>query len=434
MCNHKLMKNFYIKTHGCKSNQLESAVITEKLIEVGYCKTTDIDTADIYILNSCSVTETADIEALRTIRHIKSLNPQIITVLTGCSAQLNFEKLKNNEYVDIILGNNDKFEIVKAITEKYSKVEDIFALKSFNNQLIHNYSNTRGYLKIQDGCNNYCSYCTIPFARGNSRSNLIKNILEQIKIYTDIGIKEVVLTGIHIGQWGSDFLEKKELYNLLEEIEKTEINRYRLGSLNTLEISDNLIEFLSQSEKFCPHFHLSLQSLTDKTLSAMNRKYSAQSCLDLMEKLNKAFKLPFLGSDIIVGFPDESEKDFNMTIENVKKSTLSNIHVFPYSVRSNTKAANMQNQIPLTIKKERAKILQSIAKEKYNTFIEKNIGNTRKVLVEKRPDKKTGQLKAVTDNYLNVFIDSKDKTLHNTIQKVKILYRKDEKLFCNIIE
>lgn len=428
------MQKFYIKTHGCKSNQLESAVMEEKLIEAGYIKSTCADLADIYILNSCSVTENADIEALRTIRNIKSKNPKILTVLTGCSAQLNAKNLNNIEYIDIMLGNNDKFEIIDAIKNKASKVEEIFNIKSFNNQLIHNYTNTRGYLKIQDGCNNYCSYCTIPFARGNSRSNSTKNILEQIKIYTDIGIKEIVLTGIHIGQWGADLLPQKELFHLLEEIEKTEINRYRLGSLNTLEINDNLIDFLSQSEKFCPHFHLSLQSLNDKTLTDMNRKYTAKSCLELMEKLDSTFDLPFLGSDIIVGFPDESEQDFNKTIENVKNSKLSNIHVFPYSVRSNTKAATMENQIPTTIKKERAKILQNIAREKYDKFIEKNIGTIHTVLVEKRPDKKSGLLKGVTDNYLNAFIDSKDNALHNTIQKVKILYRKEEKLFCNIIE
>lgn len=428
------MKNFCIKTHGCKSNQLESAVIEEKLRTAGYNKVADTDTADIYILNSCSVTETADIEALRTIRQIKSKYPQILTILTGCSAQLNAKKLKDIEYIDIILGNDDKFDIIDAIANKTSKINEIFDIKIFNNQLIHNYNKTRGYLKIQDGCNNYCSYCTIPLARGNSRSNSIKNILEQIKIYTNIGIKEVVLTGIHIGQWGQDFTDSKELYNLLEEIEKTDIARYRLGSLNTLEIHDSLIKFLSQSEKFCPHFHLSLQSLTDKTLTAMNRKYSAESCLDLMEKLNISFQLPFLGSDIIVGFPGETEKDFETTIKNVKISKLSNIHVFPYSIRSNTKAADMEGQLPINVKKERAKILQEIAKEKYNNFIEKNIGTTQSVLIEKRPDKKTGLLKAVTGNYLNVYIEENDKMLHNSIQKVKIHYRKDEKLFCNIIK
>ena len=428
------MNKFLIKTHGCKSNQLESDVIKEKLLNTGFVECSDIDEIDIFILNSCSVTENADNEALRTIRHIKANHPNITTVLTGCSAQLNSDKLIELPFIDIVLGNNDKFNITELLKNNKSSVNDIFQVKEFNNQLIHNYSKTRGYLKIQDGCNNYCSYCTIPLARGTSRSNSIKNILEQIKIYTDIGIKEVVLTGIHIGQWGLDLNTPLKLYNLLEAIEDSNIIRYRLGSLNTLEIDDKLLMFLSKSQKFCPHFHLSLQSLTDKTLKAMNRKYTAQSCIDLMDKIDNMFKLPFLGSDIIVGFPNETEDDFATTIENVKKSKLSKIHVFPYSIRSNTHAAKMQNQIPDKTKHQRAEILHKIDKEKYDAFIQKNIGSTTQALIEKRPDKKTGLLKGVTSNYLNIYLDSQDSSLHNTIQNVKILNRKDGKLFCNIIK
>lgn len=429
------MKRYILKTHGCKSNQLESAVIKEKLDKNGYEQVFKTEEADIFILNSCSVTENADNEALRTVRHAKSQKPEILTVLTGCSAQLHAEELLKLPYVDIVLGNNDKFNINTLIETAQSKITDIFEINEFNNQFIGDYSNTRGYLKIQDGCNNYCSYCTIPLARGNSRSNSIENIIEQIKIYTQTGIKEVVLTGIHIGQWGEDYTDKKTLQTLLAAIEKTSISRYRLGSLNPLEINDDLLKFLSQSEKFCPHFHLSLQSLNDKTLKDMNRLYSAQMCVELTEKINEMFDLPFLGSDIIVGFPDESEKDFETTIENVKKSKLSNIHVFPYSIRSNTKAAQMPNQLPLKEKQKRADILHKYAKEKFDTFIDKNIGTQTQVLIEKRPDKKTGLLKGVTKNYLNVFIDSNDKSLHNTIQKVKILNRHnaDSKLICTLI-
>lgn len=424
---------FLIKTHGCKANQLESAVITEKLVNEGYELCNSAKDADIYILNSCSVTETADIEALRTLRNIKHKNPNILTVLTGCSAQLRGENLAEFDYIDIILGNNDKFDIVNKIKSKTSTVTDIFKVENFNNQLIHTYSKTRGYLKIQDGCNNYCSYCTIPYARGKSRSNSIENILEQIKIYTDTGIKEIVLTGIHIGQWGEDFNSGAALYNLLEAIESTQIERYRLGSLNPLEIDERLINFLSQSDKFCPHFHLSIQSLTNKTLENMNRHYSAECCLELIEKLNNNFKLPFLGSDIIVGFPQESDKDFETTVENAKKSGLSSIHVFPYSVRSNTKAAQMSGQVDEHTKHERASILHKITDEKINEFINKNIGMTAQVLVEKRPDKHTGLAKGVTKNYLNVYIENHTFDIFNTIQNVKILNRKDDKLFCNII-
>ncbi len=428
------MKRFIIKTHGCKANQLESAVIKEKLQHAGLEQCNKIEDADIFILNSCSVTENADNEALRTIRNAKAKKDNILTVLTGCSAQLNAGQLMNLPYIDIVLGNDDKFNIVDILKTKQSSVNDIFSVELFNNQLIHNYSNTRGYLKIQDGCNNRCSYCTIWKARGKSRSNSVNNILEQIKIYTDIGIQEIVLTGIHIGQWGEDFQTPQKIFNLLEKIENTGIKRYRLGSLNTLEIDDKLLDFLAQSDKFCPHFHLSLQSLNDKTLRAMNRYYTAQSCMELMDKIEEMFYLPFLGSDIIVGFPGETDEDFNITLENAKKSKLSNIHVFPYSIRNNTEAAVMSHQIPELIKHQRADILHKTAAQKFINFQNKNIGTTAQVLIEKRPDKKTGMLKAVTKNYLNVYIDTNDKNLHNTIQNVKILNRKDEKLFCNIIK
>ena len=428
------MKKYILKTQGCKSNQLESVIIKEKLDDAGYEQCKDVNDADIFILNSCSVTQNADIEALRFLRNAKSKKPSIITVITGCSAQLHDKELQNLDYIDYILGNDDKFHIVDILNSGKNSVSDIFDVKKFNNQFIKFYNNTRGYLKIQDGCNNYCSYCTIPFARGRSRSNSIKNIIEQIRIFTDIGIKEVVLTGIHIGQWGADFTEQNKLINLLEAIENTDIIRYRLGSLNTLEINDDMLDFLSKSEKFCPHFHLSLQSLTDKTLKSMNRHYTAQSCIELIDKINTMFKLPFIGSDIIAGFPGETDEDFDITLQNAQKSGLTNIHVFPYSIRENTEAAKMDMQISEPIKHKRAEALKKIAENKFKTFEKNNINTTAQVLIEKRPDKKTGLLKGVTKNYLNVYINSKDKTLHNTVQNVKILNRKDEKLFCTIIK
>ena len=415
-----IMKKFLIKTNGCKANQLESEIIKEKLLNSGYAEAQKINDAEIYILNSCSVTENADIDALRVLRNIKNKNNAVYTVITGCSAQLNAENIKELDYIDLILGNDDKFGIVEAIKENTGKVSDIFKVKTFNNQPIHNYSKTRGYVKVQDGCNNYCSYCTIPLARGNSRSNNIENILEQIKIYSDANIKEIVLTGIHIGQWGEDFDTPADFLTLIEAIEKTNIKRYRLGSLNPLEISDTLLKVLSQSEKFCPHFHLSLQSLNDRVLYNMNRHYSAQDCLELTDKIEQHFNLPFIGSDIIVGFPDESDEDFEITCENAIKAKLSNIHVFPYSIRRNTKAAEMKNQVPEKIKHLRAEKLHKIANEKYKNFIEKNIGTTAEILVEKRPDKHTGFPKGITKNYLTIHLNDTNKDIYNTIQNVRI--------------
>ena len=426
------MKKFVIKTHGCKTNQLESAIIQEKLIEAGYVEVKKIQDADIYILNSCSVTSNSDEEAFRHLRHVKNVNPDILTVLTGCTAQLIEEDfIKELSYIDIFAGNDDKFRILDILNERKSLVTDIFGVNQFNNQFVHKYDKTRGYLKIQDGCNNYCSYCTIPFARGNSRSNSIENIIEQINIFCSIGLKEVVLTGIHIGQWGEDI--EHTLKDLLNEIEKTDIKRYRLGSLNPLELGKDLTEFLSSSEKFCPHFHLSLQSLCDKTLKNMNRHYSVSECMDLIEELNSKFILPYIGSDIIVGFPGESENDFLETLTNAKASGLSNIHVFPYSLRKNTAAEKLPGHLSLSEKKNRAALLKDVAVYKNKSFVQRNLNTTSQVLIEKHPDKKSGLLKGVTKNYLNVLIDSMDKSLLNTIQTVKIVKFENNILFCNII-
>lgn len=427
----KDVKKFVLKTHGCKTNQLESVVIAEKLSCHDFIEVQKPQDADVYILNSCSVTSNSDDEALRQLRHIKKNNPNIFTILTGCVAQIDAKNLEKLDYIDLLIGNNDKFDIVNIIKRNSNSVTDIFEIGQFNNQVVHDYSKTRGYLKIQDGCNNYCSYCTIPLARGNSRSNSIDNIVKQVQIYHNIGIKEVVLTGIHIGQWGEDLNDN--LTHLLKEIEKTGIERYRLGSLNPLELNEELVDFLSKSEKFCPHFHLSLQSLNDKTLKDMNRHYSEKTCLDLIKLLNQKFENPFLGSDIIVGFPDESEEDFLTTLKNAKDSGLSNIHVFPYSVRKNTKAASMEFQVPLSIKKERAELLKKTAADKHTSFIQKNIGTVHSVLVEKRLDSKSKMLKGVTKNYLNVFFDNDNTALLNTIQNVRIVKLEDDKLICTII-
>ena len=279
-------------------------------------------------------------------------------------------------------------------------------------------------MKIQDGCDNRCSYCIIPFARGKNRSADVPFILEQIKLYEDAGFKEIVLTGIHIGQWGKDFSEQKALLNLLEQIEtKSGIKRYRMGSLNPLEISDEMLSFLSGSQKFCPHFHLSLQSMCDKTLHAMNRFYTAGMSLDLIEKISETFENPFMGSDIIAGFPGESQEDFETTLSNLKRSRLSQIHTFPYSIRKGTVAESMDNHLPDKIKAERASLIKELSAQKHTEFIAGSVGTVQEVIIEKNPDRKTGYLKGLTRNYINVLIKPFN-DLHNPhgeVRTVKIL-------------
>lgn len=412
------MKKFFVKNMGCKSNQFEGSLIEQDLSQNNFEKAENITDADFFILNSCTVTHKSDSEALYILREAKKKNPDVKTVLTGCIAQIEKEKLLQNPAIDIVLGNDEKLEISKHLSEKYS-VSELGDLKLFHKVLLQDTKKTRASLKIQDGCDNRCSYCVIPFARGKSRSADIDFILDQIKIYEDAGFKEIVLTGIHIGQFSDG---KNNLLTLLKNIEeKTNIARFRLGSLNPLEIDDEMLNFLKNSKKFCPHFHLSLQSMCDKTLKSMNRHYSAQAALDLIDKIVEHFPLAFIGSDIIAGFPGESEEDFAITVKNLEKSKLTKIHTFPYSIRPGTQAEKIENHLLQKIKQERAEIIKQISAKKYEEFLQKNFGTVQEVLIEKKLDKKTGFLKGMSRNYINILIDSDNKDLKNTIQKIKMV-------------
>ena len=483
-------KTFILKTMGCKSNQLEGALIEQNLVASGFEKTQKICDADFFILNSCTVTHKSDNEAFRILLHAKKQNPEIKTVLTGCIAQIEKENLLENPNIDIVLGNDEKLEISRYLTASIGlnskpdvnrksrvgllthqqkadyalnsakgkiSVGKIEEVKEFHKALLTDTKKTRASLKIQDGCDNRCSYCIIPFARGKSRSADLDFILEQIKLYEKAGFKEIILTGIHIGQWQGEEREAKSkrqkaksddntlcllpfalckenssrltshvsrnLLSMLQAIEQqTNIPRFRLGSLNPLEIDDEMLDFLKNSEKFCPHFHLSLQSMCDKTLKSMNRHYSVQQALDLIEKIVEIFPLAFIGSDIIVGFAGESEEDFQTTVENLKKSKLTQIHTFPYSIRKGTAAEGFENHLPQKIKQERAEIIKRISAQKYEEFLQKNDGTVQEVLIEKNLDKKTGWLKGVSRNYINVFIEPKGEfeSARNILKKVKI--------------
>ena len=422
---------------GCKSNQFESSIIRENLIENGFAEVQNIKDADYFILNSCTVTHKSDNEAFYLLRNAKHKKPDIKNVLTGCIAQVEKEKLLEYDFIDIVIGNDEKLEIAGKLlngeAEHCCFAGNIMALKDFHKAVLNNTSKTRASLKIQDGCDNRCSYCIIPFARGTSRSADIDFIIEQMNRFSKSGFKEIVFTGIHIGQWGKDL--GLSLLDLLKQVEeKSTIERYRLGSLNPLEITDELLEFLSKSEKFCPHFHLSLQSACNKTLKSMNRFYSVESYLDLIDKINRIFDKPFLGSDIITGFAGETDEDFEITRRNLEQSGLSQIHTFPYSLREGTVGAKSQEQVAEKVKEQRAEIVKRISKEKYNAFIKKNIGSVHEILIEKHPDKKTGLLKGVTRNYLTVVLDSRDEQLLNSLTNVQITHCENERILGKIVE
>lgn len=427
------MKKFNIHTMGCKSNQFESAIIEENLIEHGYKKVQNIEDADIYILNSCSVTHKSDNEAMYLLRSAKHKNPNILTIATGCMAQIEKEELLKNDFIDFVIGNDEKLHLYDYINsdERFS-ANDILKQTEFNKVELFDTTKTRASLKIQDGCDNRCTYCIIWKARGKSRSADSEFIVNQINNFAKHGFKEVMLTGIHIGQWGKEF--GLSLLDLLKEIEeKTTIERYRLGSLNPPEITDEMLEFLKTSKKFCPHFHLSLQSANDKTLRSMNRFYKTEGYLKLIEKINETFENPFLGSDVIAGFAGETEEDFEITRKNLLSSGLTQIHTFPYSKRKGTIGAEMGNQVPDDVKNSRATIIKEISKEKLNNFIEKNIGKTLEVLIEKHPDKHSQNLKGMTRNYLTVQIPSDRTDLFNTLQMVKLVKFENGKIYGELV-
>lgn len=423
------MKKFNIHTMGCKSNQFESAIIEENLISHGLEKVQKVEDADIYILNSCSVTHKSDNEAMYLLRSAKHKNPQILTVATGCMAQIEKQELLKNDFIDFVIGNNEKLHLYDYLSsdERFS-ANDILKQTEFNKVELFDTTKTRASLKIQDGCDNRCTYCIIWKARGKSRSADSNFIIDQINNFSKHGFKEVMLTGIHIGQWGKEF--GLTLLDLLKEIEeKTTIERYRLGSLNPPEITDEMLEFLKKSKKFCPHFHLSLQSANDKTLRSMNRFYKTEDYLKLIEKINETFENPFLGSDVIAGFAGESDEDFEITRTNLLSAGLTQIHTFPYSKRKGTIGAEMEGQVPDDIKNSRATIIKEISKDKLNNFINRNIGKSLEVLIEKHPDKHTGNLKGMTRNYLTVQIPSDRTDLFNTLQMVKITKQENRKIY-----
>lgn len=418
---------------GCKANQFESAIIEEDLIKNGLEKVKDVKDADFYILNSCSVTHKSDNEAMYLLRAAKHKNPNVVTIATGCMAQIEKEELLKNDFIDYVVGNDEKLHLYEIITSDTKFLaKDILKLAEFSKVELIDTTKTRASLKIQDGCDNRCTYCIIWKARGKSRSADSDFIVEQINNFSKHGFKEVMLTGIHIGQWGKEF--GLTLLDLLKEIEKrTTIERYRLGSLNPTEITDELLDFLSKSDKFCPHFHLSLQSANDKTLRSMNRFYKTEDYLAQIDKINDIFELPFLGSDIIAGFAGETDEDFEISRENLSKSGLTQIHTFPYSIRKGTIGASMPNQNSDEVKNRRATIIKEISKQKFKEFVNKNLGRVCEVLIEKHPDKHSGNLKGMTRNYLTVQIVSKRNDLFNTLQQVRLTEYKDGIIFGELI-
>ncbi len=387
------------------------------------------ENADIYIINTCTVTNMSDRKSRQIIRRVKQKNPNSILAVTGCYAQVAAEELEKIKDIDLIVGNTEKKDILNII-ENYTKeksagtsnkinLTDINKQKEFADFGTTTYTEkVRAVIKVQDGCNNFCSYCIIPYAKGRVRSRKLENIIEEINEIAKNGIQEVVITGIHVASYGIDFEDKNiRLIDLLEEINKIEgIKRIRLGSLEPNLITDEFVERLKKVNKICHHFHLSLQSGCTETLKRMNRKYTAEDFEKVVKRLRNAYKDVALTTDIIVGFPGETEEEFKITYEYLKKINFYKMHVFKYSQRKGTRAATMPNQIDGNVKEERSHKLIELSEKNEKEFLKKYINKDVEVLFEQEDN---GFFKGHTNNYL--VVKCKGKKLENRLVNVKII-------------
>ena len=405
------MKTVAFHTLGCKVNTYETEAMQQLMEAAGYRCVDFSEKADIYIINTCSVTNIADRKSRQMLHRARKMNEDAIVVAAGCYVESAKDRIDEDLSIDIIVGNNNKNEIVNIINEYLQdKNENKFIIdinKSSDYEEFHISKindHTRAFIKVQDGCNQFCSYCIIPFTRGRVRSRKMKNIIEEVKKFADSGYKEVVLTGIHLSSYGIDFLDesynkrmewltareesdeefvkKNELLNLIENISEVDgIERIRIGSLEPRIIKEDFIKSLSKIDKFCPHFHLSLQSGCDKTLKSMNRKYSVDEFYKGVEIIRKYFDSPAITTDIIVGFPGESKLDFEESKNFIEKVKFYETHIFPYSIREGTKAANMP-QVDGNEKAKRANILSEINLVNQREFRKLRLGKADEMLCE----------------------------------------------------
>ena len=448
-------KNFFVKTLGCKVNQVESAYIVESLLSEGFFLSSERE-AEILILNSCIVTAKAEAETRKIIKRWLKLNPQII-VLTGCYSQKFYKEvlrnLPDNQVKFLILGQKEKFRIaeilkklfqegqISEISKVFIQVEDVSQEKVCLPVILHNFfGHSRAFVKVQDGCDSFCSYCIVPYVRGAPRSVPAEIVLEQIKIFVEKGYKEVVLTGIHLGKWGQDFKPKKKLTDLLWKIEEylelqgKEFN-LRFSSLEVNEVDEDFLEFVKKSRFLVPHFHIPLQSGSNRILKLMNRNYTREQYMETLLKLYEIYPYATFGADVIVGFPGESEDDFKDTYEVIKDSPLNWLHIFPFSPRSGTPAEKFSNRVKPHVIEKRAKFLKELFFEKRRAFLEKEIGKTRKVVLENF-DESRDMWKGLSENYISTFVNLRDKKteLKGKIVKVKFLKLEKDYLIGDLVK
>jgi threonylcarbamoyladenosine tRNA methylthiotransferase MtaB len=429
-----------LATLGCKVNQCDTAALSRDLQSADFALVPFNAFADAYIINTCTVTAFADYQARQLIRRALRLNPQARIIVTGCYAQTQAQTLAGIDGVTLVVGNDQKYRIPELLANPVCDSQrimasDIFLQKNFLAAPASGIAGrTRAFFKIQDGCNAFCSYCIVPFARGKSRSLPVPMVLKGAQDFIRQEYREIVLTGIHLGHYGHDLQPQTDLTRTIETIlSQNSTGRFRLSSIEPNEISDELLHLFSRHENLCPHLHIPLQSGDDSILKMMKRQYDTTFYRALIEKVTKVVADVAVGIDVMVGFPGEGEKEFGHTFKLLSDLPVAYLHVFPYSERPQTAALALQPKVPEKTKKERAAILRELGVKKRETFSRRFLEKTLPVLVEQARDKKTGLAKGFSHNYLPVLLDKHPASLVNTVVRVRIEHYREGKLTGRVV-
>ena len=430
-------------TLGCKVNQYETEAMIDLFKDADYNIVNFQNSADVYIINSCTVTNQAASKSRKKARRAKRRNPEARVIMVGCYPQAFPEEVQDVEEIDYFIGAEGKKDIVKQVEEiirtdekkdiyinKYDEITDYEAL-----EVDRVTETTRANVKIEDGCNQFCSYCIIPYARGPVRSREENSIIKEVKSFIDKGIKEIVLTGTHLGNYGLDKDNNNALSELVEKLTQLDGDfRIRLSSIEVTEIDERLIELLSKKEKLCPHLHIPLQSGSNEVLDAMRRPYHRNDFRNTVKILRSNIPEISITTDVMVGFPGETDKNFNETCEFIKEIEFSRLHVFPFSVREGTPASNMGDRVHGDVKKERSKELRKLNRDLMLKYQKKFINQVRNVIIEDKRDYDTELLTGVTDNYLRILVEDEDKYQGNMV-RVKLIKSHDyENVFGKIVD
>ena len=421
------MRRAALHNLGCKVNAYETEAMQQILEKAGYEIVPFQEQAEVYVINTCSVTNMADRKSRQMIHRARKQNPDAVIVAAGCYVQTAGERQEEDETIDIVIGNNKKHELAERLEEFFEKHEKARAMIDINCQkegyeelsLSRTAEHTRAFIKVQDGCNQFCTYCIIPYARGRVRSRKPADVLDEIQRLAENGYQEVVLTGIHLSSYGIDI--EDDLLHLIEQVHEIEgIQRIRLGSLEPKIVTEEFAKRLSELEKICPHFHLSLQSGCDATLERMNRKYTTEEYAKSCGYLRKYFREPAITTDVIVGFPGETQEEFAESMDFVDRVNFYETHIFKYSRRAGTKAAVMPDQVPEEIKSERSAKMIELGHRKQKAYEEKLLGTTQEVLMEEAVETEDGIYQVGhTKEYVKIGLKTEE-NLSNQLKNVKI--------------